>query len=116
MLVNIYSFSQVVERLLSSGSDPNLPLGRGIGTALCCLISVLALKKRDLNNSLKIVSNCQANRISYRNSADKENGIVYLMQWLCVYTESVIMIFRWVGSCSMEPILPSQSRWVLERD
>ncbi len=54
--ITLFVIVQVVERLLSNGGNPNLPLGRGVATALCCLVTVPALKRRDLTNSFKMVS------------------------------------------------------------
>lgn len=42
--------------LLESGADPNLPLGEGVGTALCSLTTHAALKKRDAAASITMVS------------------------------------------------------------
>ena len=42
--------------LLGSGADPNLPLGEGVGTALCSLTTHAALKTRDGAASITMVS------------------------------------------------------------
>lgn len=52
------TYTQAVEMLLEHGADPNLPLGRAVGSALCALTSHTALKKRDYGATLTLVGSC----------------------------------------------------------
>lgn len=59
---------QVVDELLEEGADPNLPLGRGVGTALCTITTHTALKKRDISSSLALVSRSLSHNLPWHQS------------------------------------------------
>lgn len=41
--------------MIESGADPNLPLGKGVGTALCSLTTSEAIKNHTLASSIAMV-------------------------------------------------------------
>ena len=46
---------QVAKLLIESGADPNLPLGKGVGTALCAITTSEAIKNHTLASSIAMV-------------------------------------------------------------
>ena len=46
---------QVAKILIESGADPNLPLGKGVGTALCAITTTEAIKNHTLASSIAMV-------------------------------------------------------------
>ena len=59
---------QVVDELLEEGADPNLPLGRGVGTALCIITTHTTLKKRGISSSLALVSRSLSHNLPWHQS------------------------------------------------
>ena len=48
--------NQVAKLLVESGADPNLPLGKGVGTALCAVTTTEAIKHHTLASSIAMVT------------------------------------------------------------
>lgn len=46
---------QVVKELLSQGADPNLPLTKGLGTALCVVCDLVYEQQRSIDNKIALV-------------------------------------------------------------
>lgn len=46
---------QIVKELLSCGADPNLPLTRGLGTALCVVCDLAYEHQRSTDNKITLV-------------------------------------------------------------
>lgn len=46
---------QVVKELLSQGADPNLPLTKGLGTALCVVCDLAYEQQRSTENKIALV-------------------------------------------------------------
>lgn len=46
---------QVVKELLSQGADPNLPLTKGLGTALCVVCDLAYEQQRSIENKIALV-------------------------------------------------------------
>jgi ankyrin repeat protein len=47
---------QVVDLLLSHGADPNLPLGQGIGSALCAVTALHSQRRRSTEASIHLIN------------------------------------------------------------
>lgn len=54
-LAIVRGYDQVADLLLKGGANPNVPLGKGVCSAICCLTLHAALKRRDLQSSMALL-------------------------------------------------------------
>lgn len=54
MTLSFFGF-QTVDLLLKHGADPNLVLGRGVGSALCAVSALHSQRRRSTEDSIQMV-------------------------------------------------------------
>lgn len=52
-----------MKELLSQGADPNLPLTKGLGTALCVVCDLVYEQQRSVENKIALVSEGKRGRM-----------------------------------------------------
>uniref|UniRef100_A0A8D2BBU0 Ankyrin repeat and MYND domain containing 1 n=1 Tax=Sciurus vulgaris TaxID=55149 RepID=A0A8D2BBU0_SCIVU len=52
---HMYKLSKIVKELLSQGADPNLPLTRGLGSALCVVCDLAYEHQRSTDNKIALI-------------------------------------------------------------